>query len=157
MNELIENKTKSEILAEAIAGLQYGDVIMHTHIAELIDEPYPSPKYSSTIAKARKLLLKNYGRVIKNIQGDGYRVVEPDDYVDIALNHYKGAFNAMQKGVDTIQKAPLKDMTAEGQKAYTRVRDRSIILIASMEGARVELNRLAERNHPMLPQNVGRK
>lgn len=48
MNEVIENKKKSEVLAEKINELNYGDVLTHEQIASLIEEHYPSNKYTST-------------------------------------------------------------------------------------------------------------
>lgn len=78
MNEIVENKKKSEILAEKINELSYGDVLTHQQISSLIEEDYPSNKYTSTIAKAKKLLLKKYNKTIENIVGDGYRVVDPE-------------------------------------------------------------------------------
>lgn len=95
MNEIIENRKKSEVLAEKINELNYGDVITHQQIASIIEEDYPSNKYTSTIAKARKLLLKKYNKTIENITGDGYRVVSPDDFVGQSLKHYKRGFNEM--------------------------------------------------------------
>ena len=80
MNEIIDNRKKSEILAEKINELNYGDVISHEQIASLIEEDYPSNKYTSTIAKAKKLLLKKYSKTIENIVGDGYRLVNPDAF-----------------------------------------------------------------------------
>lgn len=68
MNEIIENRKKSEVLAEKINELNYGDVITHQQIASIIEEDYPSNKYTSTIAKARKLLLKNTIRRLKILQ-----------------------------------------------------------------------------------------
>ena len=64
MNEVIENKKKSEVLAEKIIELNYGDVLTHEQIASLIKEDYPSNKYTSTIAKAKKILLKKYNKTI---------------------------------------------------------------------------------------------
>ena len=84
MNEVLKNQKKSEVLAEEIKKLKYGDVILHPQIAEIIEEEYPSNKYTTTIAKTRKLLLKN-GICLENILGDGYRVVEPDNFVDQSL------------------------------------------------------------------------
>ena len=60
MNEIIENKKKSEILAEKISIMNYGEVITHTEISQIIQEKYPGAKYSSTIQKARKILLNKY-------------------------------------------------------------------------------------------------
>lgn len=154
MNEIIENKKKSEILAEKVNELNYGDVITHQRISCIIEEKYPSNKYRSTIVKTKKILLKNYNKVIENIVGDGYRVVNPDDFVEQSLKHYKRGFNEMQKGYDTLECAPTKDMTKEGRDAYRRVHDRAITLTAAMKGASVELKTLGQRKHPMALENM---
>lgn len=154
MNEIIENKKKSEILAEGLNELSYGDFISHEQIAAIIEEPYGSNKYSTTIAKAKKILLKKYSKAIQNIVGDGYRVVNPDDFVQQSLKHYKRGFNEMQKGYDTLEYAPTKDMTPEGRDTYRRVYDRTIILQAAMKGASVELKTLGQKKHPLAIENM---
>ena len=154
MNEIINNKKKSEILAEKINTLKYGDVITHSTISLIIEETYPSNKYKNTIAKARKILMKKYNKIIENIIGDGYRVINPDDFVDHSLKHYKRGFNEMQKGYDTLEYAPTKDMTKEGRDAYRRVHDRAITLAAAMKGASVELKTLGQKKHPFAIENM---
>lgn len=157
MNEIIENKRKSEVLAGEITKLNYGDVILHSQIAEVIEEEYQSNKYTSTIAKARKILLKN-GICMESIPGDGYRIVEPDNFVNQSLKHYKRGFNEMQKGHDTLEYAPTKNMTQEGRDTYRRVHDRAIILAAAMKGTSIELKMLGEKKqHPMSPELMGRR
>lgn len=156
MNEVIENRKKSEILAEKISELSYGDVITHQQISVLIEEDYPSNKYTTTIAKAKKILLKKYNKTIENIVGDGYRVVEPDNFVDQSLKHYKRGFVEMGKGYEMLEHAPTKDMTEEGLTTYRRVHDRAVILAASMKGVSVELKTLGEKKHPFLPENIRR-
>lgn len=153
MNELLKNKKKSEILAEEIKKLNYGDVITHEQIAKAIEEDYPSNKYTSTIAKARKILAKD-GIYLENIIKDGYRVVEPDNVVEHSLKHYKRGFNEIQKGYDTLANAPVKNMTAEGRETYRRVYDRAVTLSASMKGAAVELKTLGEKKHPFAIENI---
>ena len=145
MNEIIENKKKSEILAEKLDEMNYGDFISHEQIASVIEEDYGSNKYSSTIAKARKILLKKYNKSLECVIGDGYRLTNPDDFVQQSLKHYKR------------EHAPVKDMTPEGLNAYRRVHDRAVILQASMQGVRVELKSLAKRDHPLDPKYVGRR
>lgn len=156
MNEVLKNKKKSEVLAEKICTLNYGDILFHYQIAEIINESYPSNRYTSTIAKARKILLKK-GIVLENIIGDGYRVLEPDNFVDQSLKHYKRGFNEMQKGYDTLEHAPTKGMTKEGLEAYRRVHDRAITINAAMKGVAVELKTLGEKKHPMAIENVNRR
>lgn len=155
MNEIIENKKKSEVLAEKINELNYGDVITHQQISSVIKEDYPSNKYTSTIAKAKKILLKKYNKAIENIPGDGYRIVAPDDFVHQSLKHYKRGFNEMQKGYDTLEYAPVENMSVEGRDTYMRVHDRAIILRASMAGAKAELKTLSgKRKHPFALENM---
>lgn len=149
MNEIIKNQKKSEFLAETISKLNYGDVLKHSTIANIIQEDYPSPKYTSTIAKVKKILLNKYNRCIESIVGDGYRVVKPDDYVNHSLRYYKRGFNEMKKGADTLQHAPVKDMSDEGRVVFRRVYDRAVILNASLKGASVELKSLSDKKkHP---------
>lgn len=154
MNEIIKNKKKSEIIVDIISTMKYGEVITHTVISEVIGEPYPSQKYMSTVQKAKKILLSDYGKILESIRGDGYRVVSPDDYVNHSLKHYKRGFNEFQKGSDTLSHAPVKDMTEEGRNAYRRVNDRAIVLNASIKGAVVELKTLGEKKHPFAPKCI---
>lgn len=157
MNEVIENKKKCEILAERINSLSYEDIISHKQIATLIKEEYPSARYFSTIQKTKKILLKKFNKIIENISGDGYRVVEPDDFVEKSLKCYKRGFNSMKKGSDILVNSPTKDMTQEGREAHRRVTDRVIVLNASIMGARVELKELSKKSHPMDVARIGRR
>ena len=154
MNEIIKNKKRSEILAEFIAKMNYGDVVSHSTIASVICEKYPSQRYITTIQKAKKILLKEYGYVLESIRGDGYRIVCPDDYVTHSLKHYKKGFNEFQRGIDTLSHAPINKMSDEGKTTYRRVQDRAVLLNASIKGAVVELKTLGEKNHPFLPKNI---
>lgn len=154
MNEIIKNKKKSEILAEEITKLTYGDMITHSTIANIIDEVYPSQRYLAAVQKTKKILLKEYGIVLESIRGDGYRVVQPDDYVNHSLKHYKRGFKEFQKGADTLTHAPVDKMTEEGRNTYRRVNDRAVLLNASLKGAVVELKTLGEKKHPFLPKNI---
>ena len=157
MNEMIENKKKSEILAEAISQMAYGELITHMRIAEIIDEDLSSNAYRTAITKARKLLLREHSRVIESIRGVGYRVVMPGDVIIHSLKHYKRGFNEMQKGADTLDYAPVQDMTPDELADYRRMHDRSITLKATMAGVKSELKLLGQRNHPLNPANVGRR
>ena len=85
MNELIRNKKKSEILADYIATLNYGDVILHSEIENIIEEKYGTPKYNAEIARTKKLILRKYHKIIENIRGDGYRIIKADDFVSHSL------------------------------------------------------------------------
>ena len=157
MNEMIENKRPSEVLCEKILQLNYGELITHDEISSIIKEEYGSPRYSTVIQQTKTHLLKKQ-RAIESIRGQGYRVVEPDAFVDLSLDHYKKGFKEMQKGSDTLRFAPAKDMSIEGRNTYHRVQDRANALQAVLNGASVELKELRAkegiRNHPMAIENI---
>ena len=157
MNEVLNNQKKSEVLAQKINELGYGNFISHEQIASMIEELYPSSRYSTEIAKAKKILLKKYNKTLENVVGDGYRVINPDDFVQQSLKHYKRGFNEMKKGFDTLEYAPTKDMTKEGRDTYRRVHDRAITLEAAMKGTAVELRTLSQKKHPFAVENINKK
>ena len=155
MNEIIKNKKKSEILAEEIAKRDYGSVITHFEISEIIHESYPSQKYITVIQQAKKILTGKYGKILESIRGDGYRIIEPDDYVNDSLRHYKKGFNEIKKGTQTLEHAPQDKMSPEARTTYRQVSDRSRMLYASLKGAVVEIKTLSEKKHPFLPEHIG--
>ena len=157
MNEIIDNKTKSEILAEWISKLDYGDIIRHSEIANIIKEVYKTTKYYSIVSKAEKLLANMNGKRIENIPGVGYRMLEPGKYTNHALKYFKRGFNDISKGTDTLEKAPTKDMTADELDTYRQVNDRAVLLNAHMRDAVVELRTLSRKEHPMAVEHVNRR
>ena len=123
MNEMIENKRPSEVLCEKILQLNYGELITHAEISSIIKEEYGSSRYNTVIQQTKNHLLKRQ-RAIESIRGQGYRVVEPDAFVDLSLDHYKKGFKEMQKGSDTLRFAPAKDHISQstGQSKCTSSR-----------------------------------
>lgn len=152
MKNVEEMKRPQEILAEAIINRDYGSLVTHEEIESIIGFKRGKHKYQQIVQAARKLL-RNQGKVLESVRGIGYRFVKPGDYVKTALGHYKKSFNEMKQGKDTLDLAPVNDMTQEERVVYTRVHDRSILLHASMEGALCELKTLGVKNHPLLPNN----
>jgi len=150
MNELVKNKKKSEILAESIAELDYGVAITHKQIQKIIGETYGTTRYNTTIQKMKKILLKKYGKKLESIRGDGYRVINPGDYVQASLKHYKRGFKEMQKGQDTLAHAPTDKMNKEELEVFRRVNDRALALNAHIKGVRVELKELSENKRKLV-------
>ena len=156
MNELVKNKKKWELLFDAISQLDYGIIISHKNISKILHEAYGSQKYNSYVQRAKKELLK-VGKDIESVRGQGYRVLEPDQYIDKAVQAHKQGFDKLKKGNEIIQFAPQKDMSDEGRRVYRDVSDRARILYASMAGACTELKMLAKKKSPFEIENVSRR
>lgn len=155
MKSIINNKRKSEILVEGIVQLHPGDVITHQQIAALIDEAYPSGKYTYNLQKARQVLLEK-GIILESISGDGYRVATPGAFVDESLKQYSKGLTAFQKGKQILNHAPVSRMTAEERDVYQKVYDKAATLNASVSKACVELAKIPRKIHPLTPELVGR-
>ena len=152
----MENKKKWEIIYETVKTMNYGDIVTHEELSKLIGEPYNSNKYRSSIQRVRKELLK-CGKEIESIRDTGYRVLEPDAYIDQSVSKFKQGFNKIKKGNDLLQFAPTKEMSEEGRSTYRKVSDRVQSMYAMMAGGCTELKMLTKKNPAFLPNNVGRK
>jgi hypothetical protein len=151
MNELINKKEKWELLYEHIINMNYGDIILHNEIASIIQEKYDSQKYNSIITKTKKKLLES-SKTIKSVHGQGYVVVNPDDYTDLSLKHIKSGSKQIKKGYEILQYAPINHMSKDGLQAYRHIADRAMSLNAMIMGGCIEL-KLLNKKSKLLPVN----
>lgn len=146
---------KIRALIEHVIQLEYGSIMPHYEIEQIIEEKQKSDQYKSVIASAKKELLA-LGKMIENIHGVGYRVTNPDDYTAQSIKYATAGARAISKGAKILDKAPLKDMSQEGVQEYNAVADRMKMLNAFVSGSKVELRMLAsKRKHPLLNENNG--
>jgi len=152
MNELINKQEKWSLLYNHIISLNYGDTIFHNEISGIIEESKTSTKYYSIINKAKKELLK-IGKTIKAIQGQGYTIVNPDDYTDLSLKHIKSGFNQIDKGYKVLTYAPVNHMSKEGLQVFRHVSDRARSLQAMVAGGCTELKLLNNKQSKLAITN----
>lgn len=151
MSNLVEKKSKSEILAEEIGKLDYGDIIPHATISNIIHEQYGTSKYNSIVQQAKKLLLDGYGYVLKSKRADGYWIIPPNRHTDVALDGYRSGLHAIERSRKVLEHTPVNKLTPEERDVHRRVYDRAVILDASMKGAVLEIRTLAQpKKNPLL-------
>ena len=148
METLIENKKRYELLSEEFMKLNYGDILKHEDIAQIIQSDYPSRDYQVQVGLALKHLWKKYQRKVKNVRKVGYRVIVPDEYTNETLNCYLSGVQKIKEGTDIMNYAPVNSMTQEGREAYRRVQDKALAFNASVQGSIVELKLLGKKEHP---------
>lgn len=146
---------KIRALIEHVIQLEYGNIMPHYEIEQIIEEKQKSDQYKSVIASAKKELLA-LGKMIENIHGVGYRVTNPDDYTTQSIKYATAGARAISRGAAILDKAPVQNMSAEGVQEYNAVADRMKMLNAFVSGSKVELRMLAsKRKHPLLNENNG--
>lgn len=138
-----------ESLVNYIMQKNYGDIVYHQEIAEIIGAQYNSYQYRSVVNSAKKKLLES-GRMIESVRKSGYQVVEPDNYTNSSVKQVVAGARKIDKGVKIMRHAPVKDMSTVGLESYNRVNDRLHILQAAMTGSKVEITMLSKnRDHPL--------
>jgi len=152
MNELIKKEEKWKLLYDRILLMQYGETLLHKEIETIIQENknINESKYFSIIAKTKRELLK-VSKTIKSVTGQGYQVVNPDDYTDLSLKHIKSGFKQVDKGYNILQFAPVNQMSKEGLQRHRHVSDRAMSLQAMMAGGCTELKLLNKKQSKLLP------
>lgn len=150
----VKNKTIEDLVAHVLK-LGYGETIPHSEIEGILGEPHSSSKYFDLVRRANKNLL-SHQKMMQNLRGVGYQIIEPDEYVGVAVHHYSKAFRRLKRGNDVLVNAPVACMSREGMDAHRAVSDRARSLFASMSGGCVELKLLARKPSPLAVENVGR-
>jgi DNA-binding winged helix-turn-helix (wHTH) protein len=145
------NSKKKDNFLKAIIHMNFGEIFLHKDIETLIGEKYQTQEYFAIINSAKKQLTK-YGKVIESVRGQGYRVIEPDEYTDISLQHYKRASKEIKKGYNILENAPTKDMSKEGLQRFRHIADRSRVLNAMAAGTMKELKILNEKSKLLLSE-----
>lgn len=151
----MSNKRQEKIskLIDAISSMDYGNSITHSEIGRIIDEKYGTRGYNDIVSDVRKKL-PNLGKMIENSRGVGYQVVNPDDYVNIAVKKVIAGGKRITEGGNILRNTPVKNMSKDGYKRYCDVSDRMRVLEASIAGATVEVKMLERKNNPLLLSNI---
>ena len=129
---------------EQITSMEYGKVIMHEEIAELIACSYPSKKYRAVLAKLKSLCLEK-SKNLESVKGLGYRITEPDNYEFVARGYLKKAARSSDKSNKVMNYAPVDKMSMLARQRHRDISDHIARLRAHMRAGVVEVNLLSKR------------
>ena len=145
----MERQQKIQKVVEAFLNKGYGETLAHYDIAYIAQTKDGTHEYWSLMQSVSKKLLE-CGKMIENVRGVGYRVVNPDEYSQQSAKCVMSGARKIGKGSRILQNAPVKDMTPLGVQAYNAISDRMAILSAAVTGAKVEINMLSsKRKNPL--------
>lgn len=144
-------KTNKQVekLVNYIVEKDYGTVIFHQEIANLLGVQYGSQQYSSIVQRAKKKLLEA-GKMIDCVRKTGYEIIMPDNYTNSAVKALSDGAKKIDKGGKIMGNAPVQKMSPAGLESYNLVNDRLHLVRAAIAGAVVEVNMLSQkRSHPL--------
>jgi hypothetical protein len=106
-----DGRAEWRVVYDAVMKLNYGDQITFKQLEDLIDT-HDRNRIHRAVGRCNHVFTReNVPKVLGNIRGTGYRVLEPGDYAPQALNHQKQARRRMSSAVELMRTAPLNDMT----------------------------------------------
>lgn len=94
------------VIVEALCRREYGDIVSHEEMERIGSLHYPSHRYFSQVAKARKALLKDWQREIETLPKIGYRLVNPDEFHRRSRREVSLAGRKIRRGVQILVAAP---------------------------------------------------
>ena len=145
----MNRKDKIKAAVELVMSRDYGNVILHQEFVAVMHEHGVTPSYRDAMQAAMKKCVDS-GKMLENVHGIGYRVVNPDEYTHQSIKCIAAGAKKIDHGAKILAHAPVQDMTQAGLEAYNKVSDRMSILQASLAGAKVEMRMLGtKRRHPL--------
>ncbi|HLO11313.1 MAG TPA: hypothetical protein VK190_03530 [Pseudoneobacillus sp.] len=115
-------RTLSDKIVNFVKTLNYGDSIAHEVMENLIGIP-KSGEYYFIVARANRQLLKGK-KMLRNIPGLGYEILEPDDYHEHSGNVFRKGYKKMKSSQKILENAPMELMSEEAKIKHIKTYDR---------------------------------
>ena len=143
------HKESVDKLVARFSEMNYGDMLDHCEISNIIGYKYRSAAYKSIVRQAQKILDVS-GHMIVSVPGIGYKVCHPDNYTREGVRYVRQGARRIDKGTKIINHAPVNDMSPTAREIHNRVNDRMLRLQAAMAGASTELHMLSKPTNPLV-------
>lgn len=110
-----DGRAEWRVIYDRISKLTYGDRITFKELEQMLNTDDRN-RIHRAVGKCNKVLTReNIPKVLGNIRGTGYRILQPGEYAPQALNIQQQARRKMTNAVDLMKAAPLNDMTPAQQ------------------------------------------
>jgi hypothetical protein len=116
-----DGRAEWRVIYDHAVNLPYGTDVKFAEIAELLESDDRGRAHRAVRRCNRQFTQENKPRVLGNVRGVGYRVLQPADYAPAALGIQRSARRKMTNAVDLMRTAPLQDMNASQREWAHRV------------------------------------
>jgi hypothetical protein len=116
-----DGRAEWRVIYDAVVDLPYGTDVKFTELAELLEDDDRARAHRAVRRCNRQFAQENKPRVLGNVRGFGYRVLQPADYAPAALGIQRQARRKMTSAVDLMRTAPLHDLTPNQREWAHRV------------------------------------
>lgn len=116
-----DGRAEWRVVYDHAVNLPYGTDLKHNDLADLLETSDRARVHRAVRRCNQQFTQENKARVLGNVRGIGYRVLQPADYAPAALSIQKQARRKMTSAVDLMRTAPLQDMNASQREWAHRV------------------------------------
>jgi len=116
-----DGRAEWRVVYDAVVNLPYGTDVKFTDLAEWLETEDRARAHRAVRRCNRQFIQEGKPRILGNVRGVGYRVLQPIDYAPAALAIQRSARRKMTNAVDLIRTAPLRDMTPPQREWAHRV------------------------------------
>lgn len=107
-----DGRAEWRVIHDHATDLPYGTDLTFEKLAQLLDSDDRARAHRAVRRCNKEFIKEGTPRVLGNVRGVGYRVLQPDDYVSTALDIQGQARRKMSSAVDLMRAAPLGDMSS---------------------------------------------
>lgn len=139
-----------EILYEAVAAFEPGDVITYDEIAELLGRDFNSSR--SPWYKTQEVMLREHDVAFENVRHVGYRATEALNQYMLAQRHTRRARRSLTRGKDHVTHFDRAAVTPEAARMFDEFAQK----LAVQEQETQRLARKQARTEKVLAETVRR-
>lgn len=102
-----------KLLVAALCEAPYGHELTHSEAAEIMHVKPQSGRYYRQMQRARSVLRDSYRREVETVNGQGYRLVQPDEFNRRARREVQLGNRRHRHAAKVLIAAPAELLTAE--------------------------------------------
>jgi len=106
-----DGRAEWRVVYDHAVNLPYGADVTFDDIAKLLDDDDRNRAHRAIRRCNKQFVRENKPKILGNIRGAGYRILQPADYAPAALAYQVQARRKMTSAVDIMRTAPLTDMS----------------------------------------------
>ena len=143
-----DGRAEWRVVYDHAIDLPYGSDVSHDELGKLLETEDRDRAYRAVRRCNQQFTRENKPRILGNVRGTGYRVLQPGEYAPAALAYQVQARRKMTNAVDLMRTAPLTDMSPAQQawahKVYLVLCDNELRLRSQEQWQSEAEKRLAE-------------
>lgn len=111
-----DGRSNQQVLIDSVRDAKPGTLFTYDELKRILD--LSKNRTRAVVLAAQHRLLKEYGRTLENVRGEGYRMAEATDHTRIAHGRKRRADVQLRKGLHVLRHVRWEELDEEASKAH---------------------------------------